>query len=87
MASERNGTLYIGVTADLVKRVAQHRSGATGFTGKYRVKKLVYYEVHGDIREAIVAEKRYKMWKRSWKIRMIESVNPEWQDLYTLITP
>ena len=88
LASERNGTLYIGVTSDLLKRVAQHRSeDASGFTGRHRVKRLVYYEIHGDIREAIAAEKRYKKWNRTWKIRMIESVNPDWNDLFPLIIP
>ena len=83
MASGRNGTLYLGVTSDLVRRVAQHREGLVpGFTDKYGVHKLVYYEIHNDIREAIAAEKRYKAWKRAWKIRMIEKVNPDWRDLY-----
>jgi putative endonuclease len=82
MANRRNGTLYTGVTTNLPLRVAQHKTGALpGFTDKYKVHLLVYYEVHGDIREAIVAEKRIKRWKRTWKIRLIEQINPEWKDL------
>ena len=82
MASSRNGTLYIGVTSNLQLRVAQHKTGALpGFTDRYKVHLLVYYEEHGDIREAILAEKRIKRWKRSWKIRLIEKINPEWKDL------
>ncbi len=86
MASARNGTLYIGVTSDLVKRVGEHREGLVpGFTQKYKVNRLVYYEEHADIREAIAAEKRMKKWKRLWKIRLIEKINPDWRDLYSHI--
>ncbi len=86
MASARNGTLYLGVTSDLVKRAGEHRDGLVpGFTQKYKVKRLVYYEVHADIREAIAAEKRMKKWKRLWKIRLIEKINPGWRDLYSHI--
>jgi putative endonuclease len=82
MASGRNGTLYIGVTTNLPLRVAQHKTGSLpGFTDRYKVHLLVYFELHEDIREAIAAEKRIKRWKRSWKIRLIELVNPEWKDL------
>jgi putative endonuclease len=82
MASKRNGTLYIGVTSDLVKRVYEHKTGAThGFTEKYRVHNLVYYEMHGTIIDAITREKRLKLWKRQWKVRLIEEVNPDWIDL------
>ena len=82
MANHRNGTLYTGVTTNLPLRVTQHKSGtSSGFTDKYKVHMLVYYEVHGDIREAIAVEKRIKRWKRSWKIRLIEKINPEWKDL------
>ncbi len=88
LASDRNGTLYTGVTSDLPKRVGEHRTGALpGFTDKYKVHRLVYYEVHGDIVAAIAAEKRYKKWYRAWKIRMIEKVNPDWRDLYEDICP
>ena len=83
LASKRNGTLYVGVTSDLIKRVWQHRSDATeGFTQKYGVHRLVYYELHADMAEAIQREKRLKKWNRSWKIRLIEQENPEWLDLW-----
>jgi len=83
LASGKRGTLYIGVTADLVGRVYQHRKGITGgFTQKYGVHRLVYYETCGDIREAIRREKRLKKWNRAWKIELIEASNPEWRDLY-----
>ena len=86
MASARNGTLYIGVTSDIVRRASEHREGLVPvFTQKYKVNRLVYYEEHGDIREAIAAEKRMKKWKRLWKIRLIEKINPEWRDLYSHI--
>ena len=83
LASKRNGTLYTGVTSDLVQRVWQHREGILGgFTKKYGVKRLVYYEVYGDAENAIAGEKRIKKWRRAWKVRMIEKGNPEWKDLY-----
>ena len=83
LASERNGTLYTGVTSDLIGRVYQHRTALVeGFTKIYRVHRLVYYEVHDDIREAITREKRIKKWRRAWKTRMIEERNPKWDDLY-----
>ena len=83
LASGKNGTLYIGVTADLLKRVYEHREGAVdGFTKKYGVKKLVYFEEYGDINEAITREKQLKKWNRQWKIRLIEETNPTWRDLY-----
>jgi putative endonuclease len=83
LASERNGTLYTGVTADLVGRTWQHREGGLeGFTKKYSVKRLVYYEVYGDAENAITREKRIKKWRREWKIELIEKVNPGWKDLY-----
>ena len=83
LASQRNGTLYTGVTRDLVQRVWQHREGMVGgFTKKYGVKRLVYYEVYGDAENAIVGEKRIKKWRRAWKVRVIEKDNPEWRDLY-----
>ena len=87
MASQRKGTLYTGVSSDLVKRVWQHRSGVIqGFTSKYKINRLVYYEIHGDIREAIKREKNIQAWKRSWKLRLIEDQNPNWSDLYEVIT-
>ena len=82
LASKRNGTVYIGVTSDLVKRVHQHKSGATeGFTAKYSVHSLVCYEVHETMESAIMREKRMKKWNRSWKLRLIEEANPDWNDL------
>ena len=86
LASKLGGTLYIGVTNDLVRRVYEHRMGlADGFTKKYGIHRLVYFEPHGDIESAIRREKRLKKWKRAWKIRLIEQANPNWDDLYPLI--
>jgi putative endonuclease len=83
LASGRNGTLYIGVTNDLLRRTWEHRNGvAEGFTKKYGVHILVWYEVHGDIATAIAREKQLKGWNRSWKIRLIETDNSGWNDLY-----
>ena len=83
LASRRNGTLYIGVTNDLLRRVWQHREGTVpGFTKKYRVKHLVYFEQFADIHAAIHRETRLKKWNRKWKLDLIESQNPEWKDLY-----
>jgi putative endonuclease len=84
LASKRNGTLYIGVTSDLVKRVYEHKNNLVdGFTKEYHVHKLVYYEVTDDINGAIIREKQIKKWKRAWKIELIEKSNPEWRDLYS----
>lgn len=86
LASKRNGTLYVGVTSDLVKRTWEHRQGlAEGFTKKYGVKILVYYEVHESSEAAILREKQIKKWDRAWKIRLIEKGNPNWDDLYDRI--
>ena len=83
MASGRNGTLYIGVTSDLVKRAWEHRNGiVAGFTRKYGCKLLVWYEVHEDLQQARLRELQMKKWKRLWKLREIEQLNPEWNDLY-----
>jgi len=83
LASRRNGTLYIGVTNDLARRVYEHREGtADGFTKRYGVKILVYVETFPDIRDAIAREKALKKWRRAWKLKLIESNNPQWQDLY-----
>ncbi len=83
LASKKNGTLYIGVTSDLVKRVWEHKNDvAEGFTRRYGVKTLVYYEVSDSIESAIWREKQMKEWQRAWKIRLIEEENPEWNDLY-----
>lgn len=82
LASRRNGTLYIGVTSDLAKRVREHKEGKGGdFTRKYSVNRLVFYESHSEVEQAIIREKRLKKWKRTWKLRLIESVNPDWRDL------
>lgn len=86
MASKRNGTLYIGVTSDLPGRVWQHKEGvAEGFTKKYGCKMLVWYAVADDIASAIVREKQMKEWKRAWKLRVIEEMNPDWNDLFESI--
>jgi len=83
MASCKNGTLYTGVTSNLVRRTWEHRNDQTGgFTQKYEVHRLVYFEVHGDVREAIRREKQIKKWNRAWKIRLIKRFNPQWTDLY-----
>jgi putative endonuclease len=83
LASQPNGTLYIGVTNNLARRVYEHRQGSVGgFTKKYGVHQLVYYEMTTDIRDAIEREKRLKKWNRQWKIELIESQNPKWRDLY-----
>jgi len=83
LASKRNGTLYIGVTNDLVKRVWEHKQKLVeGFTKQYRVDKLVHYEVTENIESAIVREKQLNNWHRQWKKNLIESKNPAWQDLY-----
>jgi putative endonuclease len=87
LSSKRNGTLYAGVTADLVKRIYEHRQDLIdGFTKQYQVHMLVYYEVHNDILEAITREKQIKKWNRQWKLRLIEEMNPDWKDLYDEIT-
>lgn len=87
LASKKNGTLYIGVTNDLIRRVYEHKNGLIdGFTKKYNVKNLVYYEIHQEINEAIKREKALKKWLRKWKIELIEKMNPHWKDLYDEIT-
>ena len=83
LASKRNGTLYVGVTSDLVQRVWQHRSElAEGFTKRYGVHRLVWYEVHETMESAILREMALKKWNREWKIRLIQETNPTWKDLY-----
>ena len=83
LASKRNGTRYIGVTNDLPARVAQHKSGdVSGFTQRYGVTKLVYYETTDCIHAAIQREKQLKKWRRAWKVNLIEESNPDWLDLY-----
>jgi len=84
LASKKNGTLYIGVTNNLLKRVYEHKNDLMGgFTQKYYIHNLVYYEVYSDIIDAITREKRIKKWKRQWKIDLIEKSNPQWRDLYS----
>lgn len=86
LASERNGTLYIGVTSDLVKRIWEHKSDfVEGFTKQHQVHTLVFYEMHGSMESAITREKQLKEWKRQWKIELIEKSNPYWNDLYPTI--
>jgi len=83
LASKRNGTLYAGVTNNLIKRVWEHKNNVIeGFTQKYNVRKLVYYEITDDVDSAIIREKQMKKWRRQWKIELIEKSNPEWKDLY-----
>ena len=83
LASKRKGTLYIGVTSNIVQRIYQHKQGLVkGFTDKYKVHHLVYYEVHPEAEGAFAKEKQLKNWKRAWKIRLIEESNPQWRDLY-----
>ena len=86
MSNTRRGTLYVGVTSDLKKRVWQHKNHKVdGFTSKYDLTVLVYYEQFADMYEAIRREKRIKNWKRNWKIELIENSNPDWKDLYSEI--
>jgi len=83
LASKRYGTLYVGVTSDLIKRVYEHKNDLIeGFTKKYKVHTLVYYEQTTDVESAILREKQIKKWKRQWKINLIERSNPEWIDLF-----
>jgi putative endonuclease len=83
LASRIGGTLYVGVTNDFIRRVYEHKSKfVRGFTKRYDVVRLVYYEQHDDIEEAILREKRLKKWNRAWKVRLIEEKNPNWVDLY-----
>ena len=83
LASKRNGTLYIGVTSNLIKRIYEHKNNSIeGFTKKYNIHNLVYYEITEDVNSAIAREKQLKIWKRNWKIELIEKNNPKWKDLY-----
>ncbi|MEI6191401.1 MAG: GIY-YIG nuclease family protein [bacterium] len=85
LASKKNGTLYIGVTSNLEKRIWEHKNKVVdGFTEKYNVDKLVYYEQTEDVESALTREKQMKVWKRDWKIKLIQENNPEWEDLYNL---
>ena len=83
LASDRNGTLYIGVTNDIARRISEYRLNVVdGFTQKYSVHRLVYLEFHDEISEAISREKQLKKWRRAWKLELIERDNPDWRDLY-----
>jgi putative endonuclease len=87
LSSKQNGTLYVGVTSDLIKRIYEHKQDLIdGFTKQYQVHMLVYYEVHNDVLEAITREKQIKKWNRQWKLRLIEEMNPDLKDLYDEIT-
>ncbi|MBN8913956.1 MAG: GIY-YIG nuclease family protein [Rhizobiales bacterium] len=87
LANKRNGTLYVGVTNDLARRVQEHREGLVpGFTRRHGVKVLVYFEPHTDITAAIQREKRIKRWLRKWKLELIERDNPQWRDLWQDLT-
>ena len=86
LASQRNGTLYVGVTNDLVRRIYEHREKLIeGFTSQYNVTRLVWFDQTASIEEAIAHEKRLKRWQREWKIALIEKTNPNWDDLYESI--
>jgi putative endonuclease len=86
LASKRNGTLYIGVTSDLVKRIWEHKNDfVAGFTKRYGIHTLVWYELHESMQSAIEREKKLKEWKRAWKLELIEAGNPNWHDLYETI--
>lgn len=83
LASKIGGTLYVGVTNDLIRRCHEHRTGAAdSFSRKYKTHRLVYFEEYGDVEHAILQEKRVKRWQRSWKVQLIEAKNPNWDDLY-----
>ena len=84
MANKKNGTLYVGVTSNLIKRVFEHKNDfVIGFTKKYEVHKLVYFEIFGSLETAIKREKQLKSWNRAWKIELIKKENPDWKDLYS----
>ena len=83
LASKKGGTLYVGVTIDLVSRIWRHKTGEIrGFTSRYGVKRLVYFEAHGSVESAIAREKSLKHWRRKWKLELIGKDNPDWRDLY-----
>ncbi len=87
LTNKRDGTLYTGVTSDLTKRISEHRQGAVpGFTKKYNLKRLVYFEQVDRIEDAILREKKIKKWQRQWKVNLIEGLNSEWLDLWETIT-
>ncbi|WP_024518100.1 GIY-YIG nuclease family protein [Bradyrhizobium sp. Tv2a-2] len=86
LASRKDGAIYIGVTNDIIRRIYEHRiKAAPGFTSKYNITRLVWFEIYDDPTNAITREKELKKWKRSWKVELIEMQNPEWDDLYESI--
>jgi putative endonuclease len=86
LTSRKNGTLYVGVTSDLIKRIWEHKNNlADGFTKLYGIHQLVWYEMHETMESAITREKKLKNWKRAWKLELIEQSNPDWKDLYETI--
>ena len=86
LSSRKNGTLYVGVTSDLIKRIWEHKNNlADGFTKRYGIHQLVWYEMHETMESAITREKKLKNWKRAWKLELIEQSNPDWKDLYETI--
>ena len=88
LASKKDGTLYVGVTNDLIRRVLEHKNGTvSGFTKRYRIHRLVWFDSTDDVSAAIQREKQIKAWKRDWKIALIEERNPDWKDLYEEIVP
>ncbi|MFA6485804.1 MAG: GIY-YIG nuclease family protein [Candidatus Magasanikbacteria bacterium] len=88
LASKRNGTLYIGVTNNLIRRIYEHKNNLVdGFTKNYSIHNLVYYESYNEVENAITREKQLKKWDRKWKIRIIEEMNPHWRDLYEELNP
>ena len=83
LASRRHGTLYLGITNDLIRRVHEHKyRNSSGFAARYKVDRLVWFETFDDPTEAITREKQLKKWRRDWKIRLIEELNPDWRDLF-----
>lgn len=88
LANKKNGTIYTGVTNDIIRRVFEHKQGfVDGFSKKYDLKRLVYFDSFESIYDAITMEKRIKRWRREWKLALIEKLNPEWQDLYEQLIP
>ncbi|WP_114391032.1 GIY-YIG nuclease family protein [Notoacmeibacter marinus] len=83
LASQKNGTLYVGVTNSLARRIPEHREAKKGFTARYGCHRLVWYEEHFDVRDAIQREKTMKRWPRAWKVALIEEHNPDWNELFT----
>ncbi|MCP3922581.1 MAG: GIY-YIG nuclease family protein [Desulfobacterales bacterium] len=87
LANKKNGTLYTGVTSNLIKRVFQHKNGdVSGFSKRYQIKNLVYFEIHLTMENAIIREKQIKKWNRQWKINLIEKDNYNWNDLYNILS-